>query len=315
MFLYDEPIELQTSPVKYLGYHLSYNLNKLYHINYTIKKANTAFYYIKTGLKNINNVNADIYFKIIISCIISILSYCDIFLITATKHELSVFKMFHNRLLRYLCGARYDTSIEHLHLFTGQRDIGVQIQLNAAKYWNRLLHVPSTNPLYSIIESKWFPLWRYHLYNKVINNSKYKLQTNQKKSILWTSFDTAIKHKLIDHTNFRRYPQYNMYYKLFKYPHIIRCTPDNLIIVYEPYTDDILKIIYENTIFVYTDGSKKNGFAGFGIYYQYYQINFSNNQQRKNAIEIDSISEFMVSDDINWRILSIINILYLLYNN
>ena len=46
LYLYNKRNIPSDKPIKYLGYYHSYNLNRMYHINYTIKKANHAFHII-----------------------------------------------------------------------------------------------------------------------------------------------------------------------------------------------------------------------------------------------------------------------------
>ena len=45
--LYNEPITPYEMPIKYLGFYLSHNLSKIYHINCIIQKTNVAFHTIR----------------------------------------------------------------------------------------------------------------------------------------------------------------------------------------------------------------------------------------------------------------------------
>ena len=135
LYLHDKQLSLQTKPIKYLGYNLSYNLNQMYHINYLIKRANYSFSSVRSGLKYIKHVNMKTYILIIKVCVIPIITYCDIFLQVTTKAEIKVLQTFYNKILRFLCGGRLDTPTDPLILFTPYGTIKCIIDQHAAQYW------------------------------------------------------------------------------------------------------------------------------------------------------------------------------------
>ena len=105
--IYNDPLTVHDKPIKYLGYYLSFNLNTNYYINYIIKKASFAFHTLRLALKCVKHVQIKSYFVIIQSCIISILHYCNIFLLNSTKKEINIINIFYHKLLRYswCCGS------------------------------------------------------------------------------------------------------------------------------------------------------------------------------------------------------------------
>ena len=140
LYLYTDPIIYQKKPIKYLGYYLSKNLNKVYHINYVIKKANFALYSTRLGLRGIKGVKAIIYFLIIKACVLSMLDYCSIMLISATKHELGVLRIFYNKVLRYLCNSNKHIPMDELHLFTMHFQYIIRLSYKLCERY-RLLHI------------------------------------------------------------------------------------------------------------------------------------------------------------------------------
>ena len=317
LFLYDTKIVYYDKPIKYLGYYLSHNLNKLYHINHIIKKANYALHLIQIGFKNIKNVNINAYFLIIKSCVMQIIYYCDIFLLTATQKELNILNIFYNKILRYLCGARRHTPIDEILLFTGDNNIYDTIEIHAAIYWYRLLHLPNNNPLYHKVDKYWFQIWKNQTPNNIITNTKSTLKTYERKSILWTCFNVAKKYELLNVTNFGRYKHYHLFFRLFKYMHIKAKIPEYLVILYEPFQDYNKYNINKNTIYIYTDGSLKNALGGYGIYCEFYQLN-SNNFQPIIIELVDEFHKFIgYCTDINFIELLAINeslIIMITYN-
>ena len=234
LYLKSKLIEQETKPIKYLGYYLSYNLNKQYYINYIIKKASFSFFSICRAIKNIKNIKTKTYHMIIKACVLSILSYANIFLITATQRELKTLKVFYNKILRYLSGARKHTPIEELYLFTGFDDIYAQIETDAVIYWNRLLHLPETNPIYELIDRKWYNNWKLELRANKLSQTT-TLKTYEKKTIFWKSFQAAKKHNIIETTNFNQYSYYSDFYKLNKYTVIKPILPKHIKIISQPY--------------------------------------------------------------------------------
>ena len=291
---------LSIKPIKYLGFYLSYNLNEIYHINYIIKKATFSFYCIQKATKNIKKITTKTYFILIKSCVLSILFYCSIFLLTATKKEIKILNIFYNKILRYLCGARRHTPIDELYLFTGLTDISYYFKINAANYWNRLLHIPKTNPIYYIIENNWYKKWKNYLQNK---NKKITLKTYQKRSIFWTCFKAACKYNIIETTNFNKYKYYHMFYRLNAYEKLKPPPPKNLKILQTPYNDNmnINSINNENILFVFTDGSLKNGFGGYGIYSLYNPILYIDENWVRDQKIIADLKKYVGSSyDINY---------------
>ena len=76
--------------------------------------------------------------------------------------------------------------------------------INTCIYWHRILHLPDNNPLYNIIQSFWFDLWKVNM-NKSNVSKKYKLSIYQKRSVLWIGFCNVQKLNLINRTNFGKY--------------------------------------------------------------------------------------------------------------
>ena len=68
------------------------------------------------------------------SCVSSVSSHCDNLLITATKKEIKILNIFYNKILRYSCGARKNTSVDELHLFTGLYNVHHKIETNIIIY-------------------------------------------------------------------------------------------------------------------------------------------------------------------------------------
>ena len=165
LYLYDKLLQYTDKPVKYLGFYLSYNLNYTYHINSKIKKASYALNTIRNGLRKIKQVKSIVIFSIIKACVIPIIHYGSIIMTNLTKKEIKLYDIFHHKILRCLTGLRYHTPTEALYLFSGQLPITYQIHINITTYWNRNLHITSNNPLYNLINHKWYFIWK----NKYIN--------------------------------------------------------------------------------------------------------------------------------------------------
>ena len=110
-YLYkEEKIVFCQEAIKYLRYYLSYTLNKTHQINYIIKKATFSFRSLRKTFKDVKNLKIKTYFSIIKSSVFSILSHCDILLIKVSQTELKPLRIFHHKILRYLCGATKHTN-------------------------------------------------------------------------------------------------------------------------------------------------------------------------------------------------------------
>ena len=264
--LYGEKLQCENGPIKYLGFYLSYNLNKIYHLNHIIKKANYSLHLIRISLGSIYGIKVDVYFKLIKTCVLSTLSYCNIFLINANKQELKIHRILHNKILWYITGARFHTHISWLCHLAGQIDIYNQIETNFAIYWNRLLHITDNNPLYSLVRDKWHHKWKYYYNDYKLINTKYKIKTYQKRSLLWKSGQVVKKYKIIKIINLNKYKYYDLHCRLFKYVHVKLIKPNNLCIIYIHFTDDYVHKMLKQAIYIYTDGSIKNEMGGCNIY-------------------------------------------------
>ena len=114
-----------------------------------------------------------------------------------------------------------------------------------------MLHLPDNNPLHQMILDKWYTNWKSYLYKKQSSS----IGTYHKRMVLWNTFKTMDKYQLLQYTNFNLYKDYLLFYRLEK--------PNHLSIIYEPYQDDIEAFIDKNSIYIYTDGSIKDGLGGY----------------------------------------------------
>ena len=89
------------------------------------------------------------------------------------------------------------------------------------------------------------------------NNGKRSIYTYQLKNALCLIKQDNLQckvvqqYKMINMTNFKRYKDYTLFYRLFKYTNISLQKPANLSIIYEPYKDDYILQITRPIIYIY----------------------------------------------------------------
>jgi len=218
------------------------------------------------------------------------------------KKEIKILNIFYNETLRYLSGARKTTHISELYLFTGLYEISRRIEIDTVIYWNRLLHVPETNPIYDMINNKWFYQWKKYLrFQKMNKITQYKQKTYEKRTIFWKSFITADKYDIINNTNFIITDFYNQFYRLNKYTQIKLEKPSYIKLVCKPYDENEAATNNNDDIYIFTDGSLKYGFGGYGIYCEYYPVVPVDGKHIKQTRKIFELSRFVgKATDINF---------------
>ena len=87
----------------------------------------------------------------------------QIFLLTSTTQQLQIIKTFYHKLLRYFTGALSHTPLNTLYLLADMPDIILTMKSHAAKYWYRMLTIPENNPLYHIINNKWYQIGKIYI--------------------------------------------------------------------------------------------------------------------------------------------------------
>ena len=138
---------------------------------------------------------------------------------------------------------------------------------HSAAYFNRILHIPSNNPVYNIIDKKWFKMWK-----RLNSTNKPKLTTYDKKSVFFTCFKQAINHKILNISNFNKYAHFYMHYRLYNHYFVLKTPPKCLKFISTNYTDNHKINKKQHDIFVFTDGSIKKQLGGCGIYMEYHPI-------------------------------------------
>ena len=124
------------------------------------------------------------------------------------------------------------------------------IESRLALYWFKLLHLPSYNPLNKEIDETWYARWHRITYNK-----ETKLNTNEKKSILYTSCRAATQYNIPEIIGFDRNTTFDHWHKIRKFPKIDINKPQYLNYIEEQFTTHSPQYHRDKTLFIFPDGS------------------------------------------------------------
>ncbi len=259
-----------TESVKYLGYHLTLNLDPSYHVNIVTQRVAMAFIYVKKMVKNIPGLLAINHMYLVKATVLSIIEYHYIYLSNAPQSKLRPLIVLYHRILRYLSGTLTSTPLELIYWLSTLPDLMTTIRGKSAKWWMRNMTLSDNNPLYGIIENLWFIRWKRHLFYD--ENGKYRLRGYSKKSILWKSFVNAINYEMLNIYMIKQESDYVDYHQDLKYLPIAPILPENVRFVMNEYTEYASYNFNISNLFVFCDGSLKNFEGGIGIYIESHDV-------------------------------------------
>ena len=154
--------------VTYLGFSLASDLRIGPCEQRVVRKMAFAFSGTRRDFRKARGCTALCFRKVVDALVLSRLGYFGAFLdstntchrIAPNLNRLPALRTLHRRVLRSLIGASKSTPIVVLLLLSDKPGLADWVSAQCAIYWSKLLHLPTTNPLFAEVDGKWFHRWR-----------------------------------------------------------------------------------------------------------------------------------------------------------
>ena len=292
-----EEIKEEKEAVKYLGIWIDTELKWEKHCQKIMEKINKTYYSIIGNLKMIMNIKAEIAWRIFQSCIISIFDYSAIIMpLIMEKYKKDMRKLYYKMARMTFKAERSTPRMAIIHQLDA---IGFdnRMKCRGIQYFSHILRTPKTGILYNNIKDEWWSYMKYY----ILKRKKYK----EKDEYLEKLLQKRNEEEHLEKKNTLIFKMINMVMNMKEKYSDIECIQENTkyddiyreTSIYVDLTNikEARQIKYkeeefnidnemgkENEIWIFTDGSVKNGIGGYG-----YQVIESNEYKKLKDLEFE----------------------------
>ena len=303
----------QKESVKYLGIHLDRKLNFGIHIKNRISKCWQAFNMIKNNLLKMKNIKSDIIFRLVESCIISIMDYGIEFIVCANDRDIKKLQSTQNKIIKAICKLLNCTPTSILHRISGWISVEKRAEIASMQFLARLIRYSPTNTWKNSFSKLYWKNFKNIIGTNDRNIRLDELLQDKNKTFIEEGFQNSILYQISD-WNIIKYENTSLkdieLIDNFEYDINVDYDNDNIIFELNEF-EDFMDYEFKQ-LNVFTDGSVGNDCeGGFGVYAidankyfdkakDYYvtrKRNFSEDEDEIKLEQDSLVNEFIDNDD------------------
>ena len=188
----------QKESVKYLGIHLDRKLNFGIHIKNRISKCWQAFNMIKNNLLKMKNIKSDIIFRLVESCIISIMDYGIEFIVCANDRDIKKLQSTQNKIIKAICKLLNCTPTSILHRISGWISVEKRAEIASMQFLARLIRYSPTNTWKNSFSKLYWKNFKNIIGTNDRNIRLDELLQDKNKTFIEEGFQNSILYQISD---------------------------------------------------------------------------------------------------------------------